>query len=644
MPTLEDVRFDPKARKEARTKLRGMRDEHLLEVITVQKEESRRATQRRRSRWEDDWRLYQSEVDWSDKEEWQSKVWVPMPFSAVEQATGIIRRSMLDSAEFFGIEGTEERDKRLAASVWKPVLKLAMTKAKFVQKFADATKVGFACGPSLYIKFRWPSFVTPSLAGVEMDPKTGEMLPVYAEKRRSFLAIDTIPPWQVYRDPVGSKPREQWSGAYIMHEEYVDRGYFTQSPLYRNTERLRGSAGAGAALSGAKDSGPDAVARRKQDTWEPHKFRHPILATEWYGDVPDPNGDLVYPDAMMIRGDDVLVFGPKDNPLWAVDPSTGRRKWPLIGFSPIGHPMRFDGFGILSAVTPLAMLFSNLFNLFSDGLNWEVNVPTELDLTVLDDLDDTEHIPGKLWIKNGPGRALQPAEMGKMNAGTVLAALQFVHQQFENESFVTAFAQGLPGSRTNITKGEVQLKTAQSMGIFEAMARELEAGGTAAVELAFDFLHQYLTDWSDPSLAEIIGPANVALLQSMSMAERMKTLGGNFDYTFSGVSAALQKADMLGRLMQAAQLAQTDFYRGLTNPSEVLGSIFDILGLRDRIQIHDRPVVPVDQVQAALQAAGIPADLLGALGAGPGGGGAAAPTMQQLEPTADEIGASADLM
>lgn len=641
-PTIEEVRFDPRARGEARQTLRGLKDEHLRNVIQGQKEESRKATQKTRDQWEEDWRLYQSEVNWEDKEEWQSKAWIPMPFSATEQATGIIQRSMLDSAEFFGVEGTEARDKRLASHLWKPVLQLAFAKANLVPKFADAVKVGFACGTSMYLKFRYPRFSVPTVASVEVDQATGEIVPVYKPRSRSFLTIDTVAPWQVFRDPE-SRAREQWSGSYIMHEEFMDRAFFrSRRQVYRNVDGL-GGGGLGGTVGGSKGSGPDAVARRKGQTWEPNRFRHPVLATEWYGDVPDENGDPVYPDATMILADDTVVFGPVDNPLWAVDVATQRRKWPLVAFSPISHPLRFDGYGILRAVTPLAMLFSNIFNLFMDGLNWEVNPPTELDMSVLDDWDDTEHVPGRLWIKSGAGQALSPALMGKMDSGKVLAALQFVHQQFENESFVTAFVSGLPGYRSNITKGETQIKTQQSLGIFEAMARNLEAGGVAAVGLAFDFLLQFLTDFSDPSLTDLIGPANAELLATMGIAERMDTLGGNFNFTFTGVSASLAKADMLGRLMQAAQLASQGPYMGLTNPSQVLGAIFDVLGLRDRIEVAERPMVPLDAVQQALAAAGIPLDLQSALagGAAPTNGRGPTPTMRQLEPTADELAAGA---
>lgn len=645
MPTTDELRFDSRARMEARAKVKGLPESHLVELIQVQREESRTSNERQRKGWEEDWRLYQSEVDFSDKEDWQSQVWIPMPFSATEQATAIIQRSLLDSSEFFGIDGVEERDKALAEHIWKPLIGLQFNKAGFVHKFADAVKVSYATGISLYLKFRWRSVPYPILAGMEMDPTTGSLVPVFQTKRRGGLTIECVPPWQVYRDPK-SRPREQWSGSYLIHEEYIDRAFLTagqEAGYYRNAENVKeGSAGS----TGHTDTGPDVEAKRRQQEWHPHKFRKPILASEWYGDILNEHGDIVYPDAVMTAAGGQLIYGPADNPLWAVDHKSGRRKWPMIAFSPLSHALRFEGFGILKAVAPIAVLFSNLFNLFADGLNWAVNPATEVDIDILDDWDDLEDFPGKLWAKRGQGKALQTADRGRMDSSTVLAAMQFIQQLWQNESFVTSFVAGLPGTRSNITKGEVQIKTQQSMGIFEGMGRNVEAGGTAAVELAFDFLSQYGVNSPDAEILQVLGPKAapfVRLLAMMDPIQRMQELSGNFNYTFTGVSAALMKADMLGRLMQFAQVAAQELYAGRTNPSEILTAIADTMGLRDRITVSEEQMVPVSQVQKAMaqmEKAGMIRAIPGGTASSPRALPNRAPTMRELAPTSGELAAT----
>ena len=73
-------------------------------------------------------------------------------------------------------------------------------------------------------------------------------------------------------------------------------------------------------------SGPDADARRARQSYQAAPYRAPYWASEWYGDVLDDNGDLVCPDMMALFVDGKCLFGPVDNPLWAVDATTGRRK------------------------------------------------------------------------------------------------------------------------------------------------------------------------------------------------------------------------------------------------------------------------------------------------------------------------------
>lgn len=625
MPSVEELRWDSRARAEARRRLEGLGDTHLVRLVQAQREEARRSTERQREEWEDAWRHYQSEISWADKEDWQSRYWIPHPWTSVEQAAAIIQRAMLDSPEFFGVEGTDPRDKQLAAQVWKPVLSWALQRSRFIPKTADAAKMALACGPA-YLKLRYHPFAAPRLGGV--DPQTGQ--PSFEVRMRAAMAVDTIPPWQIYRDP-NSRARSQWSGSYLIHEEWVDWAYLAEQGARKVFRNLEGLGRAGGSSGGVASSGPgfgvsgQEVAQRRQQVWQPHEFRRPHLAAEWWGDVLDANGEVVYPDARMIVSGEALLFGPADNPLWAVDSESGRRKWPIIGLCPLSHPLRFEGVGILRAVTPLAALLSNLFNLFADGLNWSVNPETELDTSVLADWDDLERYPGKLWLKHGPSQALSPAQSGKVDVGATLAVLQYVNQLIENHGFVNHFVAGLPGTRSNITRGEVQIKTQQSMGMFDAMARNLESGITAAIEVALDLHLQYLTDWSDPTLVDIVGERNASALNLMDPAARWETLGGNFDFRVTSISAALQKADLLGRLMQVSQLVALPPYAGLTKPHELLQAIVDTLGLRDRIEVADQPMVPVAAAEQVLaKAMGLPPEVA----TGSGRSGTSPPTAE----------------
>ena len=628
--TLEEARYDARARAEARKKAKELRSEHLVQVILEEKKECLNDTSRLRDSWSNDWRLYQGEVDFADKEDWQCQVWVPKSWAAIEQATTIMQNSLLESNEFFNMIGTDEQSKSIADFYFKPLMKLAFEKCHLVPKFTDATKCCLSTGISLYMKFRFPSFPVPTLSGVELDPETGQVHPVYSRTRRQFLTVEAVEPWRIYRDPK-SKPREQWSGSYFMHEDSVDRSFITQGRDggFFNKEacdRLLGSAGS---LGGSRQgqTGPDEEARRKGMEYNPHQFRKPYQLIEWYGDIPDENGDLVFPDAMMHLGEEKeLIYGPADNPLWAVDINSSRRKWPFVGFTALGHPTRFEGFGILRGVNPMVVMYNNIFNLFGDGLNWLVNASSELNRNVLEDWNDTEDFPGKLWIKTSDARALTPAEKGKMPVAEILAAMQMLNGEIENNDFVSHFVSGMPGTRRT-TKGEVQIKTSQGLGVFQGMGRNIELGGMAAVELAHDMIAQYMTDFSDPGVQTVVGPVVSQLLMRMDPASRMNALDGNFNYVFTGISSALQRSELLGRIMQAATLLASGPYQGLTNPADFAKAIVELMGIRDRITVHDQPMMPVAKAKEI--AAQMVMQATGQGGPGkPGGPGGTPPNVQ----------------
>ncbi len=597
MPEVYDVLTDPRAYQEALARARALPPQHLAELCRAMKDEAEKATAGLRQKWQDWWDLWLGEVAWPDKEDWQSQVWVSKPFAAVEQATALIQRSLLDSPDFFGVDGQDEDDKVLAAHVWQPLLRLLLDQARFVAKYADACKVGFITGVAGYLKFRWHTLQIPVLAGAQIDAQTGAILPAFRAKTASMLALDFVPPWRIYRDP-DSQPRENFSGTYLWHSEWMDRpalramvarGWDRQA-----VERL---------LAGARDATTDrtlpdsqrAEAERKQQTWERHKFRRSYLIDEGWLDILDEHGDVVLPNALMVHAHGEIVLPPTDAPLWATDMATGRRKWPFVAAAPIAHPTRFEGRGILEPDEGLSLLYSNTLNLTADGMNWEVNPETEVYQPGLVDWTDLRRYPGKAHLKNVREPVIMPVTAGRIDLGKIMAFLQFLDANRENVNFVTQFVQGLPGTRSDITKGEVQIKTAQSLGVFEAMAKNLELGGRACVELAYNFALQYLggNDYADPSLIRILGAHRAGLLSSLTLAERITALQGNYDFTFTGLSQALQKADLLQKLLQFATLAASPYYAGATKPSQLLRVIAQTLGIMDRVDIYEPAPGPV---------------------------------------------------
>jgi len=587
VPHADEQRNDPRAAAEGHAAAIKLDESHLVELVKYQKRASEEASMRMRRQWQYWWDLWENKVDFSDKEDWQAKLWVPKVFSAVEQGTSLIQRALLDSPDSFGMEGTDEMDRQLAG-IWRPLIRLMLDRAKFPYKFADAAKIGFITGVAGYMKFRWVTTQVPMLSSLGFSQGAPE--PVFTNAEHSFLAIDMVMPWNIRRDPE-SKPRENFSGSYLYHSEWKTRAALqsmAQAGWNAETIDLLMSSKTPA----ASDTLTTIQLEEKSKFYESgkaHKFRVPYLVDEGWLDVLDENGDVIYPNALMVHCHDKIVFGPHPNPLWQTDLSTGRRKWPFLAASPIVHPFRFEGRGIVEQDAALATLFSNVFMLWADSLNWSVNKPTEVNQDALVDWEDLEHIPGKLWVKHGHEKALIPADVGGVDTNEVLASLNYIDQNRQNVNFITDFAVGLPGARSEITKGETQIKTAQSMAIFETMGKNLEQLGREAAEMAYGFGLQFIDQSSTPNFERLIGPARGGILAQMTPQERLEALQGQFDFKFTGISQALIKSDQLQKLMQFSTLATSPMFAGAVRPDQLLSVIADLLGVTDRIDIMPIP-------------------------------------------------------
>jgi hypothetical protein len=602
---VETLLNDPKALAESQEKAkRSLKPEHLSALVMTQKAESDRATADWRERSFKYFKMWMNESDFSLKEEWQTKLWVPKVFSAVEQASALIQRSLLESPEAFGMDGFDVQDKELASKMWNPLLKLFLNNAGLIYKYSDACKMGFITGLAGYLKLRPVSVNVPKLMSAQMDQMTGRVLPSFTYTARTFIAIDYVLPWNVRRDP-DSMPRENFSGTYLYHSEWKDRCALQGMKEFGwNTKVLDELLASG---DKGMDSGWSSVDRERIEregkqyyTFERHRFRKAYMVDEGWLDVLDENGDVVFPNALMVHSNGKILYGPVDNPLWATDLNTGRRKWPFVAGSPIGHPFRFEGRGIVEQNAALSALYSNIFMMWADGLNWSINPPTEIHQDALVDWEDMEHYPGKLWVKHTSEAALMPAQVGQMQTNEIMGALDYIDRVRQNVDFVNDFAAGLPGSRSEITKGEVQIKTSQSLAIFESMGKNLEDMGRELVELTYNMILQYFDQYNDPQLGRILGQDAQMVMASMPVEQRIEALQGNYDFQFSGVTAALQKADLLNRVIQFATLSASPGYQGYVNPAQMLKTIAQLLGIDDRIEVAPEQMVPLSMVQQVL--------------------------------------------
>ena len=572
MPSADEMRNDPLARDEGLDKLGTLTDEHLVELINEFKKESEDSLQNERQQWQDYFELWEGWRDYHDKESWQSKIVIEKPFTAVEQATAQIQRALLDSPEFLRAVGTPSPI-GISVEFWEQYIRSAFEQAMFIPKYTDCVQMAMITGIGSYLKPRWRRFTVPTQQGP---------LPV------SFLSISTIEPWKIYRDP-NSRPREQWSGMYIIHADMIDLHVLEASGVYENLDKL-----VDANVEEHKGLAGSDTTRNKDH--HRAKYRKQYLVDEYWGDVLDAGGHLVATDVLMAKSGKVLIRPPEPMPHKSWDTNTGRQRWPFVSCTPFTHPHRFEGRGLIQQFVDLALSYENGFNLSADAMNWKVNNPTEFDTNLMSVPTDTKVVPGKGFPRKvtSSGTAVQPLRFAQdMNIQDILAYLEYIDKNIQNNSFVNEFVVGLPGYRSDITKGEVQIKTAQSMAIFDRMGRSIELAGKNFAELVYDMLVQYTDQSTVPVIGGMLDPMMLGAIVGASPEERQILMKADLQLNFIGVSQALQRSDQLRRLMQISVIAGNPLFQGrLENPSDLMRAMIDLLGYSDKIKVTDNPQPP----------------------------------------------------
>lgn len=533
-------------RLEAATALADEDPDHLVDYCEACIEESKKATAEIRQLWDECWKAYQNKMDYSEKEDWQSKVVLNKPFVAVKQAVAVIRRAMMTS-DFFSTDGVGWEDKGIAEVVKRTLsFWLDPQRADFPVKFTDATEMGFVTGQSMEIVPTW------------QDEAGG-------------LKINLIEPWKIFRDP-DANPRDPWSGLYWIHQEWVDKWVLEEGErngIFQNTENLKEDS----------DNRADAeqVQRRRDQYWSRSKYRKSVLVSEFWGTLLDKQGKLLLPSTTYTVAGGELIRRPRDIPF-------AKMRWPGVSYSPLSHLLRFEGRGIIEGVLTLWWMINNMWSLHIDNMNWVINKVREIDSSLLKYPGDLDIYPGKVFEKK-PGTGGVPAitEIGVSSQTTdVLANLQYMNQEYDNATFVNQFVAGLPGTRSNITKGEVEIKTQQSLGVFDSIGADIESGGVKALWSVLETIALNWTKNSKPNIMEVLsGFPEAVVFSEMPIELRREFLRNLPDVKLTGISAKLKEAEMLQALFAMMSKAENPKWGIYVKPYKLFKRIIDIIGFKD---------------------------------------------------------------
>ncbi|MDI6854405.1 MAG: hypothetical protein QME75_12470 [Deltaproteobacteria bacterium] len=553
-----------KEREEAAQAYAGENEKHFADYCEECIKDSVRAMEKVRRRQRELWDVYQEEAPpaFARKEKWQSRVVYPKPFMTVQAAKAIVRKAF--EPQFLSIDNEQDEE---AAAFWQKLMDLMLSPkfADFGNQFSDACEMGFATGQGM------------------------EMVPIWRTGRG--LRYDLVEPAKIHRDP-NALSRDPQSGLYWVHQEWQD--YY----LLKEQERKGLLQNVGDFSPGNRGRAQDqenlsreAVAEKKGHVWHVNRFRSFVLTSEFWGTVLSPRGEMLLPNATFTVAADRVIRPPRASRY----PSL---RWPGTGFSPLPHLLRFDGRSLLQGVKTLWEFMCSLLCLHNDNLNWKVNPPSEIDVSILVDPDDLDDYPGKQWLTRGALQGMQACRTieRRTDTGEILAYLNFGNQAYD-EATLPSVTRGLPGYRAEVTAREAAQNLDQAMTIFGQIGKNLERGAlaaivagaeTVAINITFAELALFLGADAAMKYADPSSPTGLRLPQLTTGA-----------FHVSGISALMQDWEVLRNI------------RDLILPLFTPGSVFlpylrpymVLQALEKRLNLQDEGIVVDQQTAKSIDAA-----------------------------------------
>jgi len=452
----------------------GQEKQRLIQYILRCVKEAEDASIERRSAWKELWLLYQSKQDYSKKQSWQSKCFSPKIFMQVERAAALVKRALLQTRKLFKLNMDEnpelsesEADKlREEVSEVERKFKRRLAKSNLTNIYSEMAKSAFLLGLGVP-KVLWDD---------ENDTTTYENVPI--------LNLRIAPSY---------KPSQKKPPKYII--EYKE---MTLAELRAMVDHVNKSAGSEIFDTAEVDKIEEDFTKLEQDhqrrkSMGVGQYSHVdkrVGIWEFWGSVISKDGKDIEENRLMMLANDKYLIRNQEN-------GYNHKKPPYILTVPLTYPHR--GFAGISLVEPMAKLqyaFNNILNLFMDNLNFSVNKMFEYNPTSLQNPKAILTIwPGKTIAKTVDTPVLQEV-MTTNVAKDAVYGLDVLSREMQEGTAVTEFLMGMPGKKAK-TLGEVEIKTSESQGLFDIIARDLEENSLKPLlEMSYDLMVQF-SDFED---------------------------------------------------------------------------------------------------------------------------------------------------
>jgi hypothetical protein len=512
--------------------------------------------------WEQAWKLYNGDYDWTAKANWQSKVNISLVRQAVDRAAATFRRALVRMRNFFGIE-SESRVGYQQGLFTRALLDYWLDRANFITEFTSALKVGLITS-TIILKVWWEYCWIDDLsleAEDEKVPKSEYGITTGYETRRVVkpkrgkklvgkLGLKAVDPFKFWVVP-GSNGRyviEETEALVADLQDLARQGIYEQSAVDRLTPLVSGM---------AVDKAQEAARKGEQETSRTG-FLKAVKLYHYWGDIFDEDGKVLMRDATFTvcgeRGAVEVLRKPRTVPFY-------HGSHPYVMGTPYVVPFSTYNRGIVEDVAGVACMITELSNLIADGAMFDAIKAFEIDVDQLYSQSEAADgvYPGKTFRKSGLKLPVDKPLVRAIDVGKVpteaINALSYFDAVFQKGTQITEFVSGASGG-SGRTATEVQSKTTQALEGLDDAARTVEETVIEPIlDLAAKTIYQFHTDFTMPRLVENF-PQAAMMLRDLSAAERYILMAApeGFRFKARGISVMLDKAQGLEKVTQFLQI------------------------------------------------------------------------------------------
>lgn len=530
----------------------------VLQYVVSWRNQLKTARQPQYELWNSCWALYRGVQDFSDKDEWQSKISLPKPWAVVKQATSTIKRLLTSNNKPWALEPYNPDDlvAQTRCEKMTRLNRVFLEKADFIAAFSEMLECGFIIGIGV-AKLWWG--LTPRMSTkVETVPMpmqgASEGAPGYPgggmqrqvvqeESLEGRLFIKAVDPYKFFWLP-GSK-LNQWVGTIEDIEipkwklmELADAGVFDPA-LVSTLQPMK--------LDEQERQNTLRFNERSSVTTGPSADTGMVKLTEFYGPIV-LNGKLVERNGHVIIGNDNVVLLAQPNKFW-------HKKPPYVAYTPLAVPFRTEGVGLIEMTRAINNAMSRLANMSVDTLAYRLMPLMEVVVDAYENPEDLETgiIPGKMLRRNmsypSQSQGIVPIQFEDISQGSIAVAAQ-LDRAAQEGSLVSEIQQALPRFRGVQSATEIETKQQNQETFFGAMASDIEESAIKPmIEMANDLIFQFIDTATDPRVAGILG-VDAAVLQGIPKEELIEMIAGDYSIKVTGITDQLQKAEMLQNLVQ----------------------------------------------------------------------------------------------